>query len=224
MYQFNLGPEFKGFKKMLKKDLAEQLGISGAMVSRLAKRGMPTDSLERAQRWRRRHLEPGRIKGVRFDPSQSSTPPPKQASANPAPPPESSPAPAMVLLREVELAARCCAIALRGTDESSAALLVNELRQRLRQLPPEAQPAMPLRTWVALVDWALHEQSEVRRFESQDAALTPDDFAMLVNAALPGAGASWLFEACDWSGYAEHGLPVDLDDEEGSLTWGKADD
>lgn len=52
---------------MLKKDLATALGISAAMVSKLAKRGMPTDTLERAERWRRRHLEPGRVKGVRYE-------------------------------------------------------------------------------------------------------------------------------------------------------------
>lgn len=52
---------------MLKKELAEALGISAAMVSKLAKRGMPADSVERAQRWRRRHLEPGRVKGVRYE-------------------------------------------------------------------------------------------------------------------------------------------------------------
>lgn len=58
---------------MTKKELAELLGISGAMVSRLAKRGMPVDSVERAKRWRRRHLEPGRLKGTRHDPAQDST-------------------------------------------------------------------------------------------------------------------------------------------------------
>jgi transcriptional regulator with XRE-family HTH domain len=47
------------------KELARLLGISPQMVSKLRKRGMPTDSLERAQRWRRRNLEPGRVKGVR---------------------------------------------------------------------------------------------------------------------------------------------------------------
>jgi transcriptional regulator with XRE-family HTH domain len=50
---------------MTGKELAEALGISEAMVSKLRKRGMPTDSVERAQRWRRRHLEPTRVKGVR---------------------------------------------------------------------------------------------------------------------------------------------------------------
>ena len=50
---------------MLMKELAAALGISAAMVSKLAKRGMPTDSFERALRWRRRNLEPGRVKGQR---------------------------------------------------------------------------------------------------------------------------------------------------------------
>lgn len=61
---------------MNQNELAELLGISPTMVSKLKKRGMPTDSLERAQRWRKRHLEPGRVKqfkmpatsGVQIDP------------------------------------------------------------------------------------------------------------------------------------------------------------
>ncbi len=52
---------------MLQKELAVLIGISAGMLSRLAKRGMPIDSYERAVRWRKRHLEPGRIKGVRMD-------------------------------------------------------------------------------------------------------------------------------------------------------------
>lgn len=54
---------------------------------------------------------------------------------------------------------------------SSAALLVNGLRQRLRQLP-QKQPAMPLRTWVALVDWAAASNRRCVGL-SLDAALTP---------------------------------------------------
>lgn len=56
---------------MLKRELAQALGISPAMVTKLVKRGMPADSLERAQRWRRRHLEPSRVKGVRFEPKRA---------------------------------------------------------------------------------------------------------------------------------------------------------
>ena len=51
---------------MLQKDLAAALGISGAMVSRLVRRGMPTKSLEAAQRWRRRHLNPAHVVANRW--------------------------------------------------------------------------------------------------------------------------------------------------------------
>lgn len=64
---------------MQQKELAILLDISPAMVSRLAKRGMPTDDPERAKRWRKRHLEPGRVKGVRADTIQPKQPAPSQA-------------------------------------------------------------------------------------------------------------------------------------------------
>lgn len=66
---------------MLRKDLAEALNISGAMVSKLAKRGMPTHDIEAARRWRDRHLEPGRRKGMRIDTVTRS---PADAAAQPA--------------------------------------------------------------------------------------------------------------------------------------------
>ena len=59
---------------MQQKELADLLGVSPAMVSRHAKRGMPTDTLERAQRWRKRHLEPGRVKGNRYTPNHDPAP------------------------------------------------------------------------------------------------------------------------------------------------------
>jgi len=37
------------------------------MVSKLEARGMPVDDVTRARRWRKRHLQPGRLKGVRRD-------------------------------------------------------------------------------------------------------------------------------------------------------------
>lgn len=52
---------------MKKKDLAQALGISGSMVSRLAKQGMPTDSVSAARAWRELHLETVRMKGFRAD-------------------------------------------------------------------------------------------------------------------------------------------------------------
>ena len=96
-YQFSCKKEKRS---MLKKELADALGISGPMVSKLAKRGMPTDSVERAQRWRKRHLEPGRIKSNRAKGDTQKTPTPAQPNraggpveVRPAPRPPTQPSP-----------------------------------------------------------------------------------------------------------------------------------
>lgn len=79
---------------MNKKELAAALGISGAMVTKLSKRGMPVDDVEKAVRWRRRHLEWTRSKGVRIDTikprgaggaprARTAVSPPAQAAASP---------------------------------------------------------------------------------------------------------------------------------------------
>lgn len=70
---------------MQQKDLAALLGVSPAMVSRHAKQGMPTDSLERALKWRKRKLSPSRVKGVRLGTVQTLTPgaPPVQDRSPP---------------------------------------------------------------------------------------------------------------------------------------------
>lgn len=44
--------------------LARELGISGAMVTKLAKRGMPVHSVEAASAWRRANLDPARSKAM----------------------------------------------------------------------------------------------------------------------------------------------------------------
>ena len=96
-YQFRCK---KGKRSMLKKELADALGISGPMVSKLAKRGMPTDSVERAQRWRKRHLEPGRLKSNKAKGDTQKTPTPAQPNraggpveVRPAPRPPAQPSP-----------------------------------------------------------------------------------------------------------------------------------
>ena len=53
---------------MLKKDLAEALEISGAMVSKLTKRGMPVHSIDAARRWREKNLSPSHTKQFRAPP------------------------------------------------------------------------------------------------------------------------------------------------------------
>lgn len=70
---------------MQQNELAKLLDISPAMVSKLKKQGMPTDDLDRAKRWRKRHLEPGRIKGSRFDPHlKAKLPEPTHSTPAPA--------------------------------------------------------------------------------------------------------------------------------------------
>ena len=60
---------------MTKKELAEALGISGSMVSRLAKQGMPFSSVAAARAWRELHLETARMKGFRADTPYTPQPP-----------------------------------------------------------------------------------------------------------------------------------------------------
>lgn len=52
------------------KDLAYALGISGSMASRLAKKGMPTHSIEAAEKWRAKNLDPSMTKQNRADGNQ----------------------------------------------------------------------------------------------------------------------------------------------------------
>ena len=59
--------------------LAQLLGISGAMASKCAKRGMPVHSVEAARAWRESHLDPARRKGQRFDGAYQ--PPPSRSAA-----------------------------------------------------------------------------------------------------------------------------------------------
>lgn len=128
---------------MQQKELAALLGISPAMVSRLAKRGMPTDDLERAQRWRKRHLEPGRIKGARFDPKKTTV----QATTKPAPAadPESVPDVADVEAAGVELDN-----ALAAGDQAWAEVMTEQVRSLFAQLPDESNPVFSVRVWDAL--------------------------------------------------------------------------
>ncbi len=52
---------------MLRKELADALGISASMVTRLAKQGMPTGDVAAARKWRDRHLQTARRKEYRVD-------------------------------------------------------------------------------------------------------------------------------------------------------------
>lgn len=128
---------------MQQKELAALLDISTAMVSRLAKRGMPTDTLERAQRWRKRHLEPGRIKGSRFDPTQATKP------ATPSTAPVAASVPG-VSAADVEAAGLELDNALTAGDQAWVEVMTEQVRDLLRQLPDDADPALPVRVWEVL--------------------------------------------------------------------------
>ncbi len=47
-------------KKPTQGELAQKLGVTQQMVSKLRKRGMPVDSVAKARAWRRTHLDPMR--------------------------------------------------------------------------------------------------------------------------------------------------------------------
>ena len=131
---------------MQQNELAKLLDISTAMVSRLAKRGMPTDTVERAERWRKRHLEPGRIKGSRFDPKQPS----KAKAPTPATPDTAAASLPGELLAEVEAAGAELDNALNEGDQAWAEVMTDQVRDLLRQLPDDANPALSVRVWDAL--------------------------------------------------------------------------
>jgi hypothetical protein len=130
-----------------RKELALALGISGSMVSRLARRGMPTDKgLEAAEKWGRGKTEPAMIKGIRAgttraapavfgDVSNSSTVDLAAAAA----------------LARVRRLAQLAHDALAG---NSFEIVAPMLRQALRAVSPTARPhvAMSLQVWDKLTE------------------------------------------------------------------------
>ena len=183
---------------MNQKELAQALGISPGMVSRHAKMGMPTDSLERAQRWRKRHLEPSRVKGSRFDPTAAS------AAEAPAPAREQGPAAAPSHLETMtRLAAKIEALAKAANAELIEAEgfvdLVNlePLRRAMRAWPTEAipmAPAIPLRVWLALNEFCLLRHSPLWQYPNREESMSA---ARLGQLAGTDGGGHFFTSACD---------------------------
>jgi hypothetical protein len=184
---------------MQQKELATLLDISPAMVSRLAKRGMPTDTLERAERWRRRHLEPGRVKSVRADTRQTTKP----APATPASPPRPV---AYVSDVAVEEMADLVNGALTRGDQDRAAARIVQLRELLPHTAPDASPRLTVRVWLALLDYMLHEEAEIRNAPDMGALLTPGECGALFTRS-PWAAHTVIFEACDFDRNSIIGWP-----------------
>lgn len=131
---------------MNRKELALELGISGAMVTKLAKRGMPTEDLEKARRWRKRNLQTLRTKGVRIDTWTGG----QDAIGNVSTPRTPSAAQihqsALARVRDLGLVAHD---ALAG---GSFEIIAPMLRQALQAVPLEDRQyvAMSLEVWDAL--------------------------------------------------------------------------
>lgn len=116
---------------MLKKDLAEALGISAPMVSKLAARGMPVHSIDAARKWRASNLSQGHTKRFR------AAPVPRQAD----------PVAAAESINQ-RLRDAGCASGWAGHGD-----LVDSLRQAMRAIPPARRHELALYQgcWVALL-------------------------------------------------------------------------
>lgn len=117
--------------------LAELLGIAKSAVTAQAARGMPTDSVEAAQEWRRRNIDPGRKKGNRLDAHYQPRQPVRPVQ--PAPQPV-APEPDWFALAALSL--DLAALVLDGGQ--SIDVLIPSLRAALHWVPEHERPALPL--------------------------------------------------------------------------------
>ncbi len=210
---------------MLKKDIAAALGISGAMVSKLVKRGMPTDSVERARRWRKRHLDPGFVKGVRMG---TTAPPevvvaPPSVVAQPRPPALAWPAnwanvtaPKVASVEVVEAMGRACGEMLAvdaHLDQVGYPLAF--LRDLMRRLDPDQglQVRFPLGVWLALTSYFIHPEAAIHNAHDHDTVLTAEGFGERVS---PGRAYPHEFLQAVWDedGFSVFGWPDNGEDDE----------
>ena len=214
---------------MQQKELAAALGISPAMVSKLKKMSMPTDTVEKAQRWRKRHLEPGRIKGSRFDPTQATTPtapkpaaPDKAAAAVPG----VSVADFEAAVADVEAAGAELDNALATGDEAWADVMLQQVRDSLRTMGleadpnDEAEPRLSLRVWMALFTYTDGYAVSLDRIKeganNPSELLTPVQFCRKVRpdkTTYPLENHHTLSDACDWHDHAINGWPTYPEDD-----------
>lgn len=163
---------------MQQKELAKLLDISPSMVSRHAKQGMPTDTLDRAKKWRKRHLEPGRIKGIRFDPkcdqeAEAVSPVPSAPAAKPETSVDDFEAVALELN----------ATLIYGDQDETAEHLEHFFSLFKRSSPGfleiPSQPSFPLRVWLAFFYYETHEYlfETFRNDPSMDQLFTFDEFS-----------------------------------------------
>jgi hypothetical protein len=163
---------------MVKKELAVALGISASMVTKLSKRGMPTTSVEAAQKWRRRHLEPSRIKGSRFDPNNSHSAGPSTAAQVVPFGPQNEPIRYMTDDGD-RVDPVAMAEALGRFAEADFKAFENDLRYALQEVPHDKRDslALPIEVWKKLYGVEFNEYADVLKSEGdqQDSELTPEE-------------------------------------------------
>lgn len=86
------------------------------------------------------------------------------------------------------------------------------LRRLLRGMPDHAQPRLPVRVWLALVDYVLIEDAPVRNAPDMNEALTPCEFG---GRAFPMLASTIFCIDCarDWGVHSIVGYPAPPDDE-----------
>jgi hypothetical protein len=192
---------------MEQKELAKLLDISPAMVSRLKKKGMPIDTKERAERWRKRHLEPGRIKGARFDPKHETKPTDPKSATTTVP---------GVSVSDAEAVGIELDNALTNGDQSWSDLMINKLRTTLRQMVlesdpyDEVEPRLSLRVWLALCSYVLVFDDAMLLTNNPVELLTPVQFCrrhLPHSQTYPLENHHTLSHACDWQDYSIKGWP-----------------
>lgn len=170
---------------MTQKELAQLLGISTGMVSRLVKRGMPTDSLERAKRWRKRHLEPGRVKGSRFDPNAQDITGHDSAVS------EVERLSLVILPRLAEA----------GSDIDRESIMA-PLRCAIRAVQGSARPRMPAFVWWGLLRWAVPGEAIDLLPDAPEQMLTPEELESYMSDPPELLRTEALRIAADVYGYA----------------------
>lgn len=175
----------KQVKQMLRKDLALALGISGASVSKLAKRGMPTHDVDAAHRWRRRHLNPAMTKENRFEP----------AAAVPAVESEADG------VSELAHAQRMADLADEMLPLGKLAAVMGDLRLAMHHVPAHRRQdlQMALPTWRALVVAVLEVVERETDVQTSDNA----DRAGLSDGDADELGAFWFSVAAGEIGVPE---------------------
>ena len=193
-------------------ELATLLGVTPAVVTRLKRRGMPTDSLERAQRWRKRHLEPGRVKGAKLAAANGPRKAPSSKPAEKIPAAQSEPGATSANWADIVHLAQQAGDALLKALEHGEAIEVefhsSELRSAVREIPPNPdEPRLPIGAWLTLIDHALSDLAPVRTHYDKALVVTPRTMADLIR---PGSDSwpEWFGIACE-----SPDLALDLDDE-----------